>query len=106
MAKYNMPFNQYKACMKMSKNEFSRWVDAFAGAMWEQGYIKAMENINKPEPTEETNSVTIDTTDTMLIDTSEEQIREILLSVPGVGPKLCEKIIDRVYEVCDGYISE
>ena len=99
MAKYKMPFNQYKAIQRMKPNEFSRWITTFADEMWQQGYSKACEDV--PE-----GSVVIDTTDTMVIDTSEEKIREILLSVPGVGPKLCEKIINRIYEVCDGYASE
>lgn len=99
MAKYKMPFNQYKAIQKMTPNQFSRWVTTFADEMWEQGYSKACEDI--PD-----GSVVIDTSDTMVVDASEEKMREVLLSVPGVGPKLCEKIIERVYEVFDGYISE
>lgn len=94
MAKYRMPFSQYKACQKMTKNEFSRWLETFAEEMWNQGYTDAQKGVT-----------VIDTSDTMVIDTDETKIRELLLSVPGVGPKLCDKIIDRVYEVCDGYIS-
>ena len=26
---YKMPFSQYKACQKMSKNEFGRWLEVF-----------------------------------------------------------------------------
>lgn len=99
MAKYKMPFNQYKMCQKMTPNQFSRWVKAFADEMWEQGYSKACEDY--PE-----GAIVIDTSDTMVVDASEEKMREVLLSVPGVGPKLCEKIINRVYEVFDGYISK
>lgn len=99
MAKYKMPFNQYKAIQKMKPNEFSRWITTFADEMWQQGYSKACEDV--PD-----GAVVIDTTDTMVVDTSEEKMREVLLSVPGVGPKLCEKIINRVYEVFDGYVSE
>lgn len=97
--KYKMPFNQYKQCQKMTKNEFSRWLEAFANQMWQEGYDKACENV--PD-----GSIVIDTTDTVVVDTSEDKMQEVLLSVPGVGTKLCEKIIDRVYEVFDGYIKE
>ena len=97
--RYKMTFSQYKQCQKMTKNEFSRWLEAFADQMWQQGYSKACEDV--PE-----GSVVIDTTDTMVIDTSEDKMREVLMSVPGVGPKLCDKIIDRVYEVFDGYVKE
>lgn len=99
MAKYKMPFNQYKACQKMTKNEFSRWLSAFAEEMWEQGYSDACEDV--PD-----GAVVIDTSDTMVLDTSEEEMRKVLLSVPGVGPKLCERIIDKVYETYGGYIKE
>lgn len=96
--KYKMPFNQYKQCQKMTKNQFDRWLEAFASQMWQQGYNKACEDV--PD-----GSVVIDTADTMVIDASEDKMREVLLSVPGVGSKLCDKIIERVYEVFDGYIK-
>lgn len=96
--KYKMPFNQYKQCQKMTKNQFDRWLEAFASQMWQQGYNKACEDV--PD-----GSVVIDTADTMVVDASEDKIREVLLSVPGVGPKLCDKIIERVYEAFDGYIK-
>ena len=96
--KYKMPFNQYKQCQKMTKNQFDRWLEAFANQMWQQGYNKACEDV--PD-----GSVVIDTADTMVVDASEDKIREVLLSVPGVGSKLCDKIIERVYEVFDGYIK-
>ena len=44
--------------------------------------------------------------DTMVVEADEDKMREVLLSVPGVGTKLCDKIVDRVYEVFNGYISE
>ena len=69
MAKYSMPYNQYKACMKMTKNQFSRWVDSFASAMWEQGYTKAM------EATADDNSVLIDTSETMLIGGTSKRMK-------------------------------
>ena len=94
MAKYSMPFSQYKACQKMTKNEFSRWLETFAHEMWNQGYQDAHQG-----------ATVIDTSDTIVIDTDEDKIRELLLSVPGVGPKLCDKIVDRIYEACDGYVS-
>ena len=97
--KYKMAFSQYKQCQKMTKNEFSRWLETFADQMWQQGYSKACKDV--PE-----GSVVIDTTDTMVVDTSEDKMREVLMSVPGVGLKLCDKIIDRVYEVFDGYVKE
>lgn len=96
--KYKMPFNQYKQCQKMAKNQFDRWLEAFANQMWQQGYNKACEDV--PD-----GSVVIDTADTMVVDASEDKMREVLLSVPGVGSKLCDRIIERVYEVFDGYIK-
>lgn len=99
MSHYKMPFNQYKACMRMSQKDFSRWLETFADEIWKKGYTKACSNIPK-------DAVIIDTSDTVIVDSSEEKLREVLLSVKGVGPTLCEKIIDRIYEVFDGYIKE
>lgn len=36
MSKYKMPFSQYKQCQKMTKNEFSRWLETFADTMWNE----------------------------------------------------------------------
>lgn len=99
MSRYKVPFAQYKACQRMTKNEFSRWLEVFADEMWKQGYAKACEDV--PD-----GAVVIDTTDTMVVYISEDNMREVLMSVPGVGPKLCDKIIGRVYEAFDGYIKE
>lgn len=45
MAKYKMPFNQYKACQKMSQKEFSIWIEAVAKESWQQGYAQALEQV-------------------------------------------------------------
>ena len=96
--KYKMPFNQYKQCQKMTKNQFDRWLETFASQMWQQGYNKACEDV--PD-----GSVVIDTTDTMIIDTDYDELYNKILSVKGVGPALCERILDKLYEEYDGYIS-
>lgn len=82
MAGYKMPFNQYKACQRMTKNEFSRWIETFADKMWQQGYSKACEDI--PEGA--------------IIISNKEKLNELLLTVPGIGPKLCEKITAKIFE--------
>ena len=97
--KYKMPFSQYKQCQKMTKNEFSRWIETFAKQMWQQGYDKACEDV--PE-----GSVVIDTTDTMIIDMNYDELYNKILSVKGVGPALCERILDKLYEEYDGYIDD
>lgn len=100
MAKYKMPFNQYKLCQKMSQKEFSIWVENVAKESWQQGHAKALEQI--PD-----GAIVIEATpDTMVVETNEDQLRELLLSVSGIGPKLCEKILDTIYETFDGYMSE
>ena len=42
---YKMPFNQYKACQKMSKNEFERWLKAFWREAEQQGYQRACDEV-------------------------------------------------------------
>ena len=98
---YKMPFVQFKQLQKMSKNEFSRWCEKFGKNMWEQGYqdaCKGMEEVPK-------NSKVIDLTDTMIIEMNYDELYDKILSVKGVGPALCERILDKLYEEYDGYVS-
>lgn len=98
MAKYKMPFNQYKSCQRMSQKEFSVWIEAVAKESWDQGYAKALEQV--PD-----GSIVIDPNQAIIIEMEYDMFKEVLLSVPGVGPKLCDKIIDKVYEAFDSYTS-
>lgn len=98
---YKMPFGQFKCLQKMSKNEFSRWCEKFGQNMWEQGYkdaCKGMQEVPK-------DSVVIDTTDTMIIEMNYDELHNKILSIKGVGPALCERIVDKLYEEYDGYVS-
>ena len=84
MSAYKMPFDQYKHLQRMSKNEFSRWCESFGKNMWEQGYQDARKGI---------------------IDMDYDELYNKILSVKGVGPALCERILDKLYEEYDGYIN-
>jgi hypothetical protein len=96
-----MPFKQYKHLQRMSKNEFSIWCESFGKDMWEQGYQEAHKGMQEvPE-----NARIIDTTDTMIIDMDYDELYNKILSVKGVGPALCERILDKLYEEYDGYIK-
>ena len=100
MSEYKMPFDQYKHLQRMSKNEFSRWCEQFGKSMWEQGYQDAHKGMQEvPE-----NARIIDTSDTMIIDMNYDELYNKILSVKGVGPALCERILDKLYEEYDGYI--
>lgn len=87
---YKMPFSQYKACQKMSKNEFGRWLEVFWREAEKQGYQRACDEV--PD-----GSIIINPKDSIVVQWSEDQFRAMLLSVSGVGPKLADKIIDQVY---------
>ena len=52
------------------------------------------------------NARIIDTTDTMIIDMDYDELYNKILSVKGVGPALCERILDKLYEEYDGYIND
>ena len=91
---YKMPFNQYKLLQKMSKNELSRWVNTFAQEMWKKGFDDGREGVKEIPDT----SVIIDTKDAIVIEMDYDKLYEEILSIKGVGPKLCEKIMDKLYE--------
>lgn len=99
MAKYKMPFNQYKDVRKMSQKEFSSWIEAFGRESYKQGFEKALEDI--PD-----GSMIIDPNNALVVEMEDDKLKEVLLSVPGVGPKLCDKIIDAIYYAFDEYPTE
>ena len=94
---YKMPFNQYKLLQKMSKNELSRWVNTFAQEMWKQGFDDGRKGIKEIPDT----SVIIDTKESVIIDMEYDKLYEEILSIKGVGPALCKRIIDKLYEDYD-----
>ena len=94
---YKMPFNQYKLLQKMSKNELSRWVNTFAQEMWKQGFDDGRKGIKELPDT----SVIIDTKEAVIIDMEYDKLYEEILSIKGVGPALCKRIIDKLYEDYD-----
>lgn len=102
MSAYKMPFDQYKHLQRMSKNEFSRWCENFGKNMWEQGYQDAHKGMQEVPA----NAIIIDTTDTMIIDMDYDELYNKILSVKGVGPILCERILDKLSEVYDGYVND
>lgn len=94
---YKMPFNQYKLLQKMSKNELSRWVNTFAQEMWKQGFDDGRKGIKEIPDT----SVIIDTKEAVIIEMDYDKLYEEILSIKGVGPALCKRIIDKLYEDYD-----
>lgn len=94
---YKMPFNQYKLLQKMSKNELSRWVNTFAQEMWKQGFDDGRKGIKEIPDT----SIIIDTKEATVIEMDYDKLYEEILSIKGVGPTLCKRIIDKLYEDYD-----
>lgn len=94
---YKMPFNQYKLLQKMSKNELSRWVNTFAQEMWKQGFDDGRKGIKEIPDT----SIIIDTKEATVIEMDYDKLYEEILSIKGVGPALCKRIIDKLYEDYD-----
>lgn len=94
---YKMPFNQYKLLQKMSKNELSRWVNTFAQEMWKQGFDDGRKGIKEIPDT----SVIIDTKEAVIIEMDYDKLYEEIISIKGVGPALCKRIIDKLYEDYD-----
>lgn len=94
MSGYRMPFNQYKDCQKMTKNEFSRWIQSIWRQAVEEGYQQACAEV--PD-----GSIVINPEDSVVVQWSEDEFRDMLLGVKGVGPRLAEAIIQAIYERYD-----
>lgn len=89
-----MPFSQFKDLRKKSKNEYSRWLNTFAEEMYNQGYDEACKDV--PE-----GSIIIDPNEEAYIHWDYDEFYDMLLEIKGVGPKLAEKIIDKIYDKYD-----
>lgn len=96
MSKYKMPFNQYKQCQKMTKNEFTRWVETIADETYKDGYREAMKDV--PD-----GCIVLNPEEVVVIDWNDEEFYDMLLSVKGVGKALADKIMDKIYEYYDNH---
>ena len=76
MSKYKMPFNQYKQCQKMTKNEFTRWVETIADETYKDGYREAMKDV--PD-----GCIVLNPEEVVVIDWNDEEFYDMLLSVKG-----------------------
>ena len=91
MSNYKIPFNQYKECQKMTKNEFSRWLTTFFDTAFQEGYKQACSDV--PD-----GSIVIDPNENVVVEWSYEEFKDMLLSVKGIGENKAEAIIDKIYE--------
>lgn len=99
MSKYKMPFNQYKQCQKMTKNEFTRWVETIADETYKDGYREAMKDV--PD-----GCIVLNPEEVVIIDWNDEEFYDMLLSVKGVGKALADKIMDKIYEHYDSHQND
>lgn len=94
-----MPFNQYKQCQKMTKNEFTRWVETIADETYKDGYREAMKDV--PD-----GCIVLNPEEVVIIDWNDEEFYDMLLSVKGVGKALADKIMDKIYEHYDSHQND
>lgn len=99
MSKYKMPFNQYKQCQKMTKNEFTRWVETIADETYKDGYREAMKDV--PD-----GCIVLNPEEVVVIDWNDEEFYDMLLSVKGVGKALADKIVDKIYKYYDNHQND
>jgi DNA uptake protein ComE-like DNA-binding protein len=77
-------FSTYKHLQKMSFADFNRWVIS----VYKSGYADGADEESKKY---EDNSLTL----------NEDSLYDILITVPGIGEKLANKIIERMVEVSE-----
>ena len=65
--------------------------------MWKQGFDDGRKGIKEIPDT----SVIIDTEEAVVIEMDYDKLYEEILSIKGVGPALCKRIIDKLYEDYD-----
>ena len=77
-------FSTYKSLRSMSYNQFNRWVQSVYATAYQDGYDEGGKEFgNTP----------------LVLD--EDSLYELLISVPGIGDKMANKIVDRFLERWD-----
>ena len=77
-------FSTYQSLRSMSYNQFNRWVRSVYTTAYQDGYDDGGKEFG----------------DTPLV-LDEDSLYELLISVPGIGDKMANKIVDRFLERWD-----
>ena len=77
-------FSTYRSLRSMSYNQFNRWIQSVYATAYQDGYDEGGKEFG----------------DTPLV-LDEDSLYELLVSVPGVGNKMANKIVDRFLERWD-----
>lgn len=77
-------FSTYQSLQSMSYNQFNRWVRSVYATAYQDGYDEGSKEFG----------------DTPLV-LDEDSLYGLLVSVPGVGNKMANKIVDRFLERWD-----
>ena len=86
-------FGIYKKLRKMSFNEFNRWITEFYAAAYQDGAEAVV-----------TDSDPLDDPD-LVAAIEQERLYEVLLSVPGIGEKLADRILKAILQEGISYDS-
>lgn len=77
-------FNTYRSLRSMSYNQFNRWIQSVYATAYQDGYDEGGKEFGYTP---------------LVLD--EDSLYELLVSVPGVGNKTANKIVDRFLERWD-----
>ncbi len=91
-------FSDYKTIKNMSFNNFNRWIADFWKASYEEGLREGeseLDNADGDQWLEFIRNTPGSEEITSFLGTSDE-LYELLLTVPGVGEKLADRIMERI----------
>ena len=77
-------FGTYKRLRKMSFNEFNRWITEFYAAAYQDGADSVVVESDPPDHPD------------LVAAMEEERLYEILLSIPGIGVKRADRIMEAI----------
>lgn len=80
-------FGSYKKMMKLSYNEFNRWITSF----YDAAYKDALDDLEAEKANEEPEEA-------IFKELSDEDLLSILLSVKGIGEKRARTAVERIME--------
>lgn len=84
---FKMRYADVKNLQRMSKNEFSRWVENYGKAIYQEGFTDGENSVIEDAIASEEEAITL----------TEEVMFDLLVSIKGISERLANEILDKIY---------
>lgn len=84
---FKMRYGDVKNLQKMSKNEFSRWVENYGKVIYQEGFTDGENSVIEDTIASQQEAITL----------TEDMMYDLLVSIKGISPRLANEILDKIY---------